>query len=337
MPNFVVSSLPDYVQENRDLLLKNFGLVGTATRQRIAIQTGIKKSAYINFLEIAPTLQSGEGCGFSAAGDATLSQRTIEVARIKVNLDICPDTLVGKYAEYLVRINANPGSLPFEQYVMDGLIAEINKKIEKLIWQGDTTQTSDPNIKWIDGFITQFVADYSNLGHFDASFAGTVYEGVLEAYMNAPEEVLERGAIIFVSPADFRALTQELVAKNLYHFAPANETVEEIILPGPDARVVKTPGLAGLHVIVCTFADNLVYGTDMEGDWEDIKVWFSDDDDLYKIAAKWATGVAYKFPEYVSFVGFATTPAAYIGQDAALAKLASTVNSSDQIETHPNS
>ena len=137
MPNFVVSGLPAYVQDNRDLLLKNFGLVGTATRQRIAIQTGIKKSAYINFLDIEPVFQSGEGCGFSASGTATLSQRTINVARIKVNLDICPDTLVGKYAEYLVRINANPGALPFEQYVIDGLVAEINKGIEKLIWQGD--------------------------------------------------------------------------------------------------------------------------------------------------------------------------------------------------------
>lgn len=336
MPNFVVSGLPAYVQDNRDLLLKNFGLVGTATRQRIAIQTGIKKSAYINFLDIEPVFQSGEGCGFSASGTATLSQRTINVARIKVNLDICPDTLVGKYAEYLVRINANPGALPFEQYVIDGLVAEINKGIEKLIWQGDTTSL-DPILKWTDGFLKQMVTEYASLGHYDASFAGTVYEGVLAAYMNAPEEILERGAIIFVSPADFRALTQELVAKNLYHFAPANENAEEIILPGTDARVVKTPGLAGVHKIVCTFGDNLVYGTDMEGDWEDIKVWFSDDADLYKLAAKWATGVAYKFPEYISFVGFASTPAAYVANDAALAKLASAVNSSDQIETHPNS
>ena len=44
--NFIVTSLPAYVQESRDLLLKNFALVGTATRRRgITLQTGVKKDA----------------------------------------------------------------------------------------------------------------------------------------------------------------------------------------------------------------------------------------------------------------------------------------------------
>ena len=46
--NFVVSSLPAYVQDNKDLIIKNFALVGTASRQRFGIQTGIKTSAYLN-------------------------------------------------------------------------------------------------------------------------------------------------------------------------------------------------------------------------------------------------------------------------------------------------
>ena len=46
--NFLVSSLPDYVQTNQDLLIKNFALVGTDTRKRIGLQTGVKKDAYLN-------------------------------------------------------------------------------------------------------------------------------------------------------------------------------------------------------------------------------------------------------------------------------------------------
>ena len=157
--NFVVSSLPAYVQDNKDIIIKNFALVGTSTRRRIGIQTGIKYKGYLNYLELAPTLQDGKGCGFEAAGTATLSQRTVETAIIKVNMDVCPDSLIGKYAEYLVRINANAQDLPFEQYIMDGIVRELNKKIEKLIWQGDKSQTSDANIKWIDGFLEQFKAN----------------------------------------------------------------------------------------------------------------------------------------------------------------------------------
>ena len=55
-PNFNVSGLPAYVDQNRDLLLKNFALVGGGTRERISIQTGVKGKAAINFLDVAPTL-----------------------------------------------------------------------------------------------------------------------------------------------------------------------------------------------------------------------------------------------------------------------------------------
>ena len=157
--NFVVSSLPDYVQNNKDLIIKNFALVGTASRQRFGLQTGIKTSAYLNYLELAPVLQDGKGCGFSASGTATLTQRTITTAIIKVNMDICPDSLLGKYPEYLVRIGANSDELPFEQYIIDGITAELNKKIEKLIWQGDTTRTTDTDLKWINGILKQLASD----------------------------------------------------------------------------------------------------------------------------------------------------------------------------------
>ena len=305
--NFVVSGLTAYIEQNKDLLLKNFALVGTATRKRIGVQTGVKFKEHLHYLDLAPTLQSGAECGFSAAGTATLSERTIETARIKVNMDICPDHLVGKYAEYLVRINANANDLPFEQYIVDGILAEVNKKIEKLIWQGDKSQTSDANIKWIDGFLEQFKDENSYLAAYmvggSAIAHGTsAYNAILAVYMAMPEETLERGGIIFVGPALYREFLMDLVAKNYFHYSgPQDAAPEEVVFPGTDVKVVKTPGLAGttLPTLVGTFADNLVYGCDMENDNEDIKVWYSDDDDLWKVALKWNSGVAYHFPGQV--------------------------------------
>lgn len=302
--NFVVSGLTAYIEQNKDLLLKNFALVGTDTRKRIGIQTGVKYKEHLHYLELAPVLQSGSECGFSASGTATLSERLIECADIKVNMDICPKHLVGKYAEYLVRINANENDLPFEQYIIDGVIAEINKKIEKLIWQGDKSQTSDANIKWIDGFIEQMSDDASYLASAMISASAlahgtTAWNAILAVYKAMPEETLERGGVIFVSPALYREFVLDLVAKNFYHYAgPDAAYPEEIYFPGTNVKVVKTPGLAGttLPTLVGTFADNLVYGCDMENDNEDIKVWFSDDDDLWKIKVNWNTGVAYHFP-----------------------------------------
>ena len=305
--NFVVSGLTAYIEQNKDLLLKNFALVGTDTRKRIGIQTGIKFKEHLHYLELAPTLQSGSECGFSAAGSVTPTERLIECADIKVNMDICPKHLVGKYAEYLVRINANANDLPFEQYIVDGIIAEINKKIEKLIWQGDKSQASNADIKWIDGFLEQFKDEKSYLAAYMADSSAlahgtSAYNAIQAVYMAMPEETLERGGIIFVSPALYREFLQDMVAKNYFFYAgPENAAPDEFVFPGTDVKVVKTPGLAGtaLPTLVGTFADNLVYGCDMENDNEDIKIWFSDDDDLWKVKVNWNTGVTYHFPGQV--------------------------------------
>ena len=298
--NFVVSSLPSYVQENRDLIIKNFALVGTDTRKRIGLQTGIKTSGYLNYLAIAPVLQDGKGCGFSASGSATLTQRTVTTAIIKVNMDICPDSILGKYPEYLVRIGASAEELPFEQYVIDGLTRELNKKIEKLIWQGDHTKSSDTDLKWIDGFIYQFDND-SDVVDVAIANGTAAWNAVFAVYGAMTEEALERGGVIFVSPALYRSFVLGLMTANLFHYsAPDQAYPDEIFLPGTNVKLVKTPGLAGVdNKIVGTFAENLVYACDVEGDSEDIKLWFSDDDDLFKLKVKWNSGVAYHFPNQV--------------------------------------
>ena len=299
--NFVVSSLPAYVQDNKDLIIKNFALVGTASRQRFGIQTGIKTSAYLNYLELNPTLQDGKGCGFTAAGSATLTQRTITTAVIKVNMDVCPDSLLGKYAEYLVRIGANSNELPFEQYIIDGVTTEINKKIEKLIWQGDTTQASNTDLKWLNGILKQLASDSDKVAVPIAANTA-IYDAIKAVYLAIPEETLERGAEIYVSPANYRDFLMAMVEKKYFNYSgPQDSAPEEFVFPGTDVKVVKTPGLAGVNDrIVASFPENFVYGCDAEGDLEDVKIWFSDDDDLFKLKVKWNSGIAYRFPNQVT-------------------------------------
>ena len=291
--NFLVTSLPDYVQTNRDILVKSFGLVGTGTRARIGLQTGIKKDAYLNYLDLTPTFQDGSDCAFNPLDEITLSQREINTAPIKVDGQICPETLLGKYAEYLVRINATENDLPFERYIIDALIAQINKGIETLIWVGDSSGT-DP----IDGFLAQFAAD-SDVITATLTSVADAYTAVKTVYFAMPEETLDKGGVIFVDPAIFRALLNDLVVLNYYHYDMGNGNPEEILLPGTDVKVVKTPGLAGTKAIVGTFADNLVYGCDMENDHEDIDLWWSQDDRVFKYQVKWNSGVAYHFPDQI--------------------------------------
>lgn len=293
--NFLVNSLPAYVQTNREILVKSFGLVGTGTRARIGLQTGIKKNAYLNYLDLSAVFQDGSDCSFNPLDSITLSQREINTAAIKVDGQICPETLLGKYAEYLVRINATENDLPFEQYIVEALVGQINKGIERLIWQGNTGGSpADP----INGFLTQFAADNSVITATLTSIADA-YTAVKTVYFAMPDETLERGGLIFVDPAIFRALLNDLVVLNYYHYDMGNGNPEEILLPGTDVKVVKTLGLVNTNIIVGTFGDNLVYGCDMENDHEDIDLWWSQDDRVFKYQVKWNSGVAYHFPDQV--------------------------------------
>lgn len=304
--NFVVSGLTAYIEQSKDVLIKNV-VFGRGTRERISIQTGVKYKEHLHIFDVDPTFADGSDCGFDPAGTATLSERLIEAPSIKVQMEICPKNLIGKYAEYLVRINATENELPFEQYLMDGIIDGINRKIEQMIWLGDKTATTDPVKKWIDGFIT-IAGSASGVTAVSIASGSTAYEGVLAVYNALTENTLERGAEIYVSPAIFRAFMQDMVAKNFFHYNPGNENLEYFLLPGTDVKVVKTAGLAGSLKILGTYPKNLYYGTDMQGDEEDIDARFDTRNRTWLIDVLWNSGVQIAFPSEVALGTFAAAP-----------------------------
>lgn len=320
--NFDTSGLTAYVEQNRDLLIKNI-IFGKGTRSRISIQTGIKCSEHLHDFDVEPVFGDGSDCGFDPDGTAAITERLITVVPLKVQMEICPKNLLCTYAEYLVRMNATAESLPYEQYLLDGVIDKINRKIETLIWVGDSS-ASDP----IDGFITLAAASVTGstgvVGESIASGA-TAYEGILQVYNSLTENTLERGAEIYVSPAIFRAFMSDMVALNLYHYNPGNENFNEFLLPGTDVKVVKTAGLSGNLNILGTYPRNLYYGTDGENDAEVIDLWYSRDNRTWRLEALWNSGVQIAYLDEVVLGTFAATPAATAG----LASIAKCVCAAD--------
>ena len=293
--NFLVSSLPDYVKNNEDLLIASFGLPNNGTRRYIGIQTGIKKSAYLNYLGFTGVFQDGSACGFNPLDELPLGQKEIEVATIKEDGEICPETLLGKWGEWKVRVAATENELPFEAYIMNALLDGIRKGIEGLMWQGDTG-----NSDLIDGFLTQFGADGNTVTVTLTGVTGA-YDAVKAVYFGMSGEALDRGGVIFVDPVIHRALINDVTALNMFHYNPGNGNLDEFLLPGTDVRVIKTPGLAGTNAIVGTFGDNLVYGCDMENDNELVDLWWSEDNRVFRYQVKWNMGVAYHFSEHIAW------------------------------------
>ena len=277
-----VSALGTYVQENKDIILKDivFGGEYGNTIPLMTKQLGIKTTEKIHPSTLEAVLQDVSGeCGFNPQGDLNISERTITTSQKKVNMEFCLEKLLGKFAEYTVRVGANQDALPFEAEIIDGLVKSINKQVEKGVWTDLITNT--------DAQLT-------------VASTGTAYERVMAVYMALPEAILE-DAVIFVSPATFREYVNDLVNKNFYHYNPADGDLEEIFIPGSGVKVRKAKGLAEQtdDVIFGTSPKNMIYGTDFMDNKEEIKAWFSDDNDTYRIKVRFNYGANVAFPDLV--------------------------------------
>ncbi len=277
-----VEALGSYVQENRDIILKDivFGGEYGNTIPLMTKQLGIKTTEKIHPSTLEAVLQDVSGeCGFNPQGDLNISERSITTKQKKVNMEFCLEKLLGKFAEYTVRVGANQDALPFEAEIIDGLVKSINKQVEKGVWT-DLITNADAQLT--------------------VASTGTAYERVMAVYMALPEAILE-DAVIFVSPATFREYVKDLVDKNFYHYNPADGDLEEIFIPGSGVKVRKAKGLAEQtdDVIFGTSPKNMIYGTDFMENKEEIKAWFSDDNDTYRIKVRFNYGANVAFPDLV--------------------------------------
>ena len=293
----IVSSLPDYVKQNENELLYKT-IFGSASVNRFAKQLGVKGKAAINYLSTNPIFQDGSNCGFSAQGDATFTQREITTGLIKVNMEFCHKTLIGKFTEHEVRVNANQDAMPFEEEITNSIADGIKAQMEKAVWQGDTA-SSDATLKHFDG-ILKVLSDADGVVVVSAA-SDKAFDAIKAVYKAIPRVARRKAGLkINVSPELFDEFILELVEKNLYHYPSAqNANPAEFIFPGSNVPVVSVDGLSGTKKIVAAVDDNIYYGTDMMGDEEEFKLWFSDDEDKFRLKAVWNAGVQVAFPDEV--------------------------------------
>lgn len=287
--SYVVSSLPEYVEQRREELIAK-SVMGAKTLDYINLQTGVKGPTALNLIDFDITLQD-DSCGWNEAGTSTLTQRIIDAKPFRVNMAVCDKNLYGTWAQYQVKVAAGKvaSDLPFEQDFVNGVLNGIQERVEELIWQGDASNAGE-----FDGFLTI-------LGNATSATGTTKMALVSEAYAALPCEVAGKSdVVIFVSCATFRAWMQELVAANLYHYNPGNEGAMEYMLPGTNVRVIAVPGMADDKAVAGRLS-NFFYGTDLESDMETFDLWYSKDNREFRIDVSFIAGVQIAYPSEVAF------------------------------------
>lgn len=302
---YSISSLDNYTEQNIVPLVTK-SLFGSRTAELFPVQTGIKSAEVINIMDDQVFFQSGSGCGFTASGDTTFSQRTITVGKIKVNKKWCPDELEAKWTQFLLNAGSYYETLVPEEALADFITAIIAQEMEKAYWKGDTA-SGNPNLNKFDGFIKLIdAAGTAIAGNTGSATSITVANSVAihDAIISAlPVALLDKDDVVILEGWDtyrklILALKDEL---NFFYDAtsPDKYKAGELLLPGTNIRVVAVHGLNDTNRIFAGRTSNFFIGTDLLNDYENFNIWYSRDADEVRMKARWKTGVQVAFPNEI--------------------------------------
>ena len=288
-----VSTLSNYVEEKRLPLIAKSFLRGR-TVDLIQLETGVLQDTALNLVSASVEFGDGASCGWNATDGVALSQRILKPTFLKVNQVFCDKDLLKKWASYEVKLAAGREQLPFEEKFMEEIANAINESIEKLVWQGDSSHTNEP-----DGFLKILETGGSGVVSVTWTAGTSAYNKIKAVYNKIPANIVDKeDTVIFVGEETYREYIQDLVAANLYHFSP-DYKAGEYMVPGTSVRVIAVNGLNSTGKIVAGRLSNFFYGVGAEDDKDTFDFWYSKDNREFRLAAYFAIAVQIAYPNEI--------------------------------------
>lgn len=286
--SLVVTGLTNYAKQEGFPLI-----VSAVTRGRTAemvnIVSGLKGTGLVPFLNSDVTLAAGGSCSFTNNGTSTFSEVEISVRAVEFSQAICIGALEGKAMMYEVQ---GYDELPYAAQFLQSKSDAISKKLDSLYWLGSVAGGDVFN-----GFTTQAAAA-GKLTTITGS-TSNVYDAIdlaIDTAVAADSTFESSDSVaIFLNYAKFRALQKELVAKNYFHYNPANLGDNmELVFPGTKIKVIATEGLAGHNFLYLADTAHLHIGTNLASEAEGMNVYHDQiTNNIYLRAAFYAgTGVS---------------------------------------------
>jgi len=282
--SYNVTNLPAYTSEqSRKFMLKS--ILGGKTIEFLTAQgsfdpTAIGKSA-IQLMDTDVVWQDGALCRLSDLGGVALSQNFLEPAPIALRFSLCVRTLTKTYAVEDLKASGKGEKMDdalFVENIGEDIASKNQREIEKLVWQGDKTLTT--NMKYIDGYLKQLATGTFALGTITGA---DVIAKLSNAYLAMPVEVRDQEDFrIFVGKDTYDAYKAILAGKNIF------QAVDDMTLFGTDAKFQIANGLNGTSKVVYSRARNLQAGGDLKD--TSIEHWYSKDDGDVKVEARFSVG-----------------------------------------------
>jgi len=226
--------------------------------QNVGYKTSLKKIRYTD----GTTAYS---CGFNPQGAMTLSEKLLEPVKLMNAFQICKQEFRQTWSSDSMGASASNPNAPAD--IMEAMQVEVlgqtAEDVDYKIWNGDSANTDE----W-DGFLKLFLADSQVIDVDIEAVTESNVEAQLKLALNAiPIAIRRKNDKVSVSPDVFQAYYFWLVSKGI-----ANG------LGGEDKTVrfgkytlVENNGLPA-NTIVIADPKNLVFGTDLEQDFNELKL-----------------------------------------------------------------
>jgi hypothetical protein len=316
---FSITAATPWLEElagRQDLILKPILLsryLDFITDKRMGI-TG--QNVLLPNFETTAAAQVGTACGFTTSGTTTLSQTSITVVPIKVQEQVCLQDLETYFAQqYLPSGTSQPETFALLDTWVNRKIAQISRRLGQMAFQGKTTYGNDTFLKQTNGFIGLIDAASDEIvatpqADITVSTVRGIFEDIIFVKLLTVPQILNQNPIIYCGQDTFMILVQKLMIDNLYHYNGVAGNAfgsMELIYPGSTVRVVALAEMnasngvdtgalptAVKDRIICTYQDNFVVGMNTNPGAGDVKVWYSQDDQVLKFSWRAHIGYAIK-------------------------------------------
>src|SRR5690606_30802391 len=208
------------------------------------------------------------------------------------------------------------GNAEFQKAYLDRKNMKIAAQLETAIWQGDTA-SGNANLNKFDGLIKLIAAG----SPVDANVSG--YTGIAPITTIGPTNVIAaikgmknaipaalKGAtdvVIFCGYDVYDMYVDAGIAANLFHYNFNDKSnYGGLTVPGTGIKLEAVHGLDGTGKLYATRLSNIVEAVDLQGEEENYKMWYSEDNNDVRFRAEWKYGVNVAYTTEV--VSMLTTP-----------------------------
>jgi len=279
-----------------------------------------KKMVFVQQLE--NIVRKYSGCGFNPVGSADIYQRTIDVEKMKVDLEMCWDEFEDTVFEELLKTGTRlpdiSGTL-IENILLTRVQQAIRNDITRLSYFGDQS-SNNPNFDSLDGFWTvyypQLVADdlvpRANTGSGTNLAAGDGFAILRDVYDQAPLQLkgLPANQKVFnVTQSVYSQLREDIEngGGGDYGLLQLINGVEQFTFRGvtviPQFRwddIATSLGTTKPHYVEYTTPQNKVLATDVLSPETALELWYDQKDEKVYIKARFKMGVNYIHPSLIS-------------------------------------